>query len=116
MKLLNLDELVTVARQIALGGDVYNVVDQSVGEMVNAIRVAKRIEDAKNDPEVILEAMIDTACRLIPSCPRDLLGTLTMQQLAALINFATAPDEDVMAAGAAGESMTTDEGTDAEKP
>ena len=97
MELLNLDELIDVKRQVTIGGMSYDVADQTVGEMVEALRTAKTVQDNADDGEVMLSAMVSTAKRLIPDCPKDQIDRMTMRQLAALIEFASASDEQVAA-------------------
>lgn len=97
MELLNLDVLAGITRKVTLGGFEYEIVDQTVEQMVEALRVAKKVEGSSDDPEVILGSMIETAVRLLPECPEEQIRRLKLRQLAALIEFASAPDEEVVA-------------------
>jgi len=96
MELLNLDDLVKVGREVVLSGETYKVVDQTVGDMVDALRLAKKVEKNQDDPEVILGSLLSTAQRLIPACPKDVLNKMVARQLSALIEFASASDEEVI--------------------
>lgn len=97
MELLNLDDLVKVNREVQIGGETYEISDQTVGQMVDALRTAKAIEENQDDNELILNSMIETAGRLIPKCPKEIIEQLKMRQLSALIEFASTSDEDVVA-------------------
>ncbi|CDT52546.1 conserved hypothetical protein [Vibrio coralliirubri] len=95
MELFNLDELAKVKRTVVLFGNTYDVAERTVGQMVNALRVAKKAEVAS--PDEILEEMLDTAHNIIPDCPMDNIKRLNMRQLTALIQYASKPDEQVIA-------------------
>lgn len=97
MELLNLDALIEVRREVKLGGQNYPVVDQTVGQMIDAVRLAKKVDENPNDVETILGAMIQTAKRLVPGAPHDLVESLKMRQLSALIEFASASDSEAVA-------------------
>lgn len=96
MKLLNLDELVEVRREVTIGGVSYKVVDQTVGQMIDALQMAKSLDDNRENTEFLLSTMISTAQRLLPDCPREVIERLKMKQLAALIEFASASDEEAV--------------------
>ena len=94
MELLNLDELVKPTRKVAIKGKEYTIADQTVGQMIEAIRVSKEV-DGKN-PEVIFEAMVRTAKAVLPDCPEKVLNGMSIRQLNALIEFASASDQQVV--------------------
>lgn len=66
--------------------------------MVKALQRAKKVEQAEKDEnvEVVLAELIDTAQKLIPTAPIELIESLSMTQLAALIEFASASQEAVV--------------------
>lgn len=97
MELLNLDELVTTRRQVTLKGTVYDIAEQSVEQMLAATKLTKLIENKSNDAEKVMEAMMKVAGTIIPDCPVSVLNQLRFEQLNALINFASATDEQVVA-------------------
>ncbi|MET2951342.1 hypothetical protein ABXV18_24980 [Vibrio owensii] len=90
MELFNLDDLVQVNRTVQLFGKTYDVADRTVGQMINAIKMASKSEQA--DPEEILGEMIETAHCIIPDCPIENIKRLNMNQLTALIEYASQPD------------------------
>ena len=96
MELLNLDELVTTTRQVTLLGETYDIAEQSVSQMLAAAKLTKLIENEKNDAEVIMNAMVAVASSIIPDCPTEVISRLRFEQLNALINFASATDEQVV--------------------
>ena len=89
--ILNIDELVTVKRQLTLRGETYDIVEQSVGLMldsINAIKQAdKRRGGKKMDEAESLERMLKTLQTLVPECPEHVLRGLTMVQMIAILNF-----------------------------
>ena len=92
MELFNLDELVTASRHVQLFGNRYAISDRTVGQMISALKIAESAETAS--PEYVLEQMIETAHQIIPDCPMDYIQRLNLNQLQALIKFASESDED----------------------
>lgn len=88
MKLLNLDELVPNDRFVTIKGVEYPVVEQPLGDMIKAI---KKEEQAKKEGNsvVSLESLLDAASRLIPSAPADVIASLSIRQLMAVVAFAS---------------------------
>jgi hypothetical protein len=105
MKLLNLDELVKTEREIVLLGENYAVAEQSVGMMVSAMKASEKAQKTGNEDELFLE-MVETAQAIIPTCPRDVLHRMNITQLARLIEFGVASDDDVDALSQSGEGET----------
>ncbi len=89
--ILNIDELITVKRQLTLRGETYDIVEQSVGLMldsINAIKQAdKRRGGKKMDEEEYLGRMLKTLQTIIPECPEHVLRGLTVGQMVAILNF-----------------------------
>ena len=102
VKLLNLDDLNIVKREVELAGVAYPLMEQTVGQMINALKLADEaqkageIEDEVERSRIIIGQMIETAARIIPTCPEPTLQSMNMKQLAALLEFAAAPDEEVI--------------------
>lgn len=94
MELLNLDELVKPTRKVVIRGKEYTIGEQTVGQMIEAITVSKEID--KKDPGVIFEAMVRTATSILPDCPKEVLNSLSVRQLSALIEFASASDKQLV--------------------
>lgn len=97
MDLLNLDDLVRITKKVQLAGEVYEVAEQTVGGMLEAIRLARAADQKDVEPEVILEQLITTAQKLLPKCPVEILHGLKVEQLSALIEFASAPAAETVA-------------------
>ena len=89
--ILNIDELTSVRRQLTLRGETYDIVEQSVGLMLdslNAIKQAdKRRGGKKMDEEEYLNRMLTTLKTIVPECPEHVLRGLTMVQMIAILNF-----------------------------
>lgn len=112
MELLDLDALETAQKQVTLKGKTYTIADQTVGQMMEALKFAKAAQEDPDNPEPLLEGLIRTAKRLLPDCKDDIIDGLNMKQLAALVEFASASDEEA-AEGA--EVVVTDEKALSEK-
>jgi CRISPR/Cas system CMR subunit Cmr6 (Cas7 group RAMP superfamily) len=95
MDLLNLDELTELNRYVAIRGEQYQIVERSVGVLLDSMKVAKAAQQAgKNkttngkSEEVFFENMIKTIETIIPDCPSAVVRGLTMQQMFAVFEFA----------------------------
>lgn len=88
MKLLNLDDLVPNDRFVTIKGVEYPVVEQPLGDLIKAI---KKEEDAKKNGSSVgsLESLLEGAARLIPSAPADVIASLSIRQLTAVVAFAS---------------------------
>ena len=113
MELLDLDALESVQKQVTLKGQTYDIADQTVGQMMDALKIAKAANQDPDNPEPIIEGLMRTAKRLLPECPDDVIEGLKMKQLSALVEFASASDEE--AAEGAEVEVRADEETLSEK-
>lgn len=95
MELLNLDSLVGPKRQIGLGGKTYNIAEQSVGQMIEAIRMEKAIKEA-DDPEMFLTSMKNVVREILPDMPEFEVNRLSFRQINAIIEFSNASDKEVI--------------------
>ena len=93
MKLLNLDEIQTVKRQVKLFGTTYNIEQQSVGQMIEGLQMSKLAE--KDDNEAIFQSMVRVAKYSIPDAPDEVIHRLSLTQLQTLLNFLNTPDEEI---------------------
>lgn len=91
MELFNLDELVTTKRTVRLFGCDYEVAQQTVGQMIAAMKMVET--EQSDNPEVILSQLLETAHQILPDCPREYIERLNMKQVQALIQFASESDE-----------------------
>ena len=91
MKLFNLDELVTKKRSVRLFGCEYVIAERTVGQMISALKMVE--SEGSDEPEIILEQLIETAQNILPDCPREHIERLNMKQIQALIQFASESDE-----------------------
>lgn len=100
VKLLNLDDLVVVKRVIQLGGKDYPVAEQTIGEMLARLSLAKEAESVTNDPVKILQSLRDTARQILPTMEENLVDSLNMNQIVRLIEFVNEADAEVAAKAA----------------
>ncbi len=97
VKLLNLDDLVVVDRVVTIGGVDYPVAEQTIGQMITRLALAKKSEANQDDPMTILSALRDTARQILPSAPKEIIDGLQSKQIVKLIEFVNQGDEDVVA-------------------
>lgn len=94
--LLNLDELVGVKRTVTVQGKDYEIADRSVDQMLKSIARAKKVDkQTELGPDDVLKELKEAAHSIIPECPKDVIGSMNMRQLNALLAFASQPDEEV---------------------
>ncbi|MFQ1907476.1 hypothetical protein ACK36G_18765 [Aeromonas veronii] len=93
MKLLNLDDLFPNQRFVRIKGVEYPIVDQSLGAMIQALKQEREID--RNDQVAVFEGMLASAGSMIPEAPAEVLRTLSIRQLTAVVQFAAASDEQL---------------------
>lgn len=85
MKLVNLDDLVKVQKAITLGGKEYPIVEQTLGQMIDAMK----LEDDENLGHAEqLKLMRDATRSLVPTLSSKQIDGLTMAQLNAIMKLA----------------------------
>lgn len=96
VQLLNIDSLIEIKRAIVIKGVEYSVVEQSVDQMLQAIRVSREMEQkeksgesADDNSENVLREMVEAVQNAVPDCPRAVLGTLPLSALNAILEFST---------------------------
>lgn len=106
MKLLNLDELAVIKRRVTFAGTDYDIAEQTVGQMLSAFDLIEEGEkmESTGDAEVdatrrVFMQMVDTASRVLPTCPKEVLEAMNFKQLSSLLEFAAASDEDAEKVG-----------------
>lgn len=109
MKLLNLNAIAPAERAVSINGVDYPIVQQSLASVIRAVQREKNREK-ETDLEKILTNMVNDVAELIPSCPRETLMALNMDQLNALIAFANGRDESGDEADEADEAKAEGEG------
>lgn len=93
MKLLNLDDLFPNQRVVRIKGVEYAIAEQSLGSMIQALKQERDID--RNDQVAVFEGMLLSAGSLIPDAPAEVLSTLSIRQLTAVVQFAAASDEQL---------------------
>ena len=93
MKLLNLDDLFPNQRFVRIKGVEYPIVEQSLGSMIQALKLERDVD--RNDQVAVFEGMLVSASALIPEAPAEVLRTLSIRQLTAVVQFAAASDEQL---------------------
>lgn len=105
-KLLNLDDLIEDERAIRIKGVEYTIADQSVGQMLSAIKASNRTED-HDDPEFVVTTMIKHVQQIIPDCPIEVIESLGMSGITAILAFVSgAPAEKDGEDGEAGNELS----------
>jgi hypothetical protein len=90
MKLLNLDELVTVERYVTLRGVRYAVAERTIGVLVAGLQAAQAQEAAGEVNQAkFFEDLIKTLRSILPELPEEVASSLSMEQAVAIINFAS---------------------------
>lgn len=93
MKLLNLDDLFPNQRVVRIKGVEYPIVEQSLGFMIQALKQERDID--RNDQVAVFEGMLISAASLIPDAPAEVLRSLSIRQLTAVVQFSAASDEQL---------------------
>lgn len=93
VKLLNLDELAAIKREVQIKGKSYEVAEQTIGEMIARLQLSKQVEGS-DSPESFLTTMRDTAQNILPKAPKSVINGLSMKQITALIEFINDRDLD----------------------
>ncbi|QQM77842.1 hypothetical protein JJJ22_20835 (plasmid) [Aeromonas caviae] len=93
MKLLNLDDLFPNQRFVRIKGVEYPIVEQSLGSLIQTLKQERDID--RNDQVAVFESMLVSAGTLIPEAPAEVLRTLSIRQLTAVVQFAAANDEQL---------------------
>jgi hypothetical protein len=96
MNLLNLDEVSKAKRQITLGGVDYDVVDQSVGQMISSIQVQKLLSNVEGNEVEVMSELLKSVQEIIPTCPESKIRTLSMSSINAIFDFIGTPDKEVI--------------------
>lgn len=89
-KYLNVDELAPEQRVLKLRGKEYPMKEMSMEELITTIRETEQLAEKKGKVTVSeqMEMMVQTVQRAFPSCPKGVLMSLSVAQLAAIIDFA----------------------------
>lgn len=92
MKVLNLDELAIPQRGVKIQGKEYAITEMSVGGFIGAMQQARKLEERIDAGEQIsaeeqMTSMVDAIAVAMPSCPKEVLETLTFEQLGRLVRF-----------------------------
>lgn len=124
MKILNVDALTQISRQISIGGKTYPVLEPMVQEFIDNLKAAEAIEDARaagvETPEKQLrmsEAMeqgLETIFKSIPSLPKELLLKQGVVAVMAILQFIRG-ELDPSVIEAQQKASGDDEGPDAKK-
>lgn len=99
MKLLNLDELSPVGRGVTIKGITYDVADQSVAGMIMAIQIAERTQTSSGSAEdtgAMFRDMMELVSQILVDCPKEVVASMSMKQMNALLEFASASDAEVV--------------------
>ena len=95
MDLLNLDELMTLERYVTLRGKRYGVNDRSVGQMIESIAIVKK--NGIQSEEEFLESMVKTVKAVLPDAPEDVIRSMSLRQMVALLEFANSDPSKIAA-------------------
>lgn len=84
---LNLDEVSKGDRVVKIKGVEYPVIELSVGEFVETLKLGKKLETV-TDPVDQFELNVSAIRKYIPTIPIEVLNGLSLDQLRALSDFA----------------------------
>lgn len=93
-KLLNIDDILQTERVIVLQGKEYKIVDQSIGQMIEAIQLSESLKSEANEL-TIANQIVKTVETIIPDCPKKVIHSLPMNALNAILEFANASAKEV---------------------
>lgn len=95
VKLLDLDAIHKPLGTFKIKGVKYDVFPMSIKGMVNLTVLTQLDEDATDEQQAeSLWKAIDVMQEIFPTCPREVLDSLTLPQLNALIEFANSLGEE----------------------
>lgn len=90
-EILDLDSISPIQKKIAIGGKEYPIKAISIREFINITRetqeMAKKAEEGKLTAIDQMEANLKIVGRAIPDMPEEVLNTLNLDHLQAIINF-----------------------------
>jgi len=113
MELLNLDEIVAIPRSVSIKGVDYAIAEQTVEQMLVNLKMVNEMnkteKGSQDEGSAILISMRELAYQILPDCPKDIIGSLTVRQLSALSSFASKPEEEIEAAVAEAEADAGEE-------
>lgn len=113
MKILNIDQYANTNRQLSIGGNVYPVEEPTVQQFIDNLKVAEDLEkqgtpDTKVSLSESFEQAVKTITQAVPTMPVELVRSLKLPAMTAVLQFIRGElDPDVVAPAA--------EGTDSEK-
>jgi len=86
-KVLNLDNLAEgKERELVLFGKTYKVLGMTVANFIATTKAAEKLTDESTFAEQV-EATVETIQRAVPGIEREVLLTLSLEQLRAVIEF-----------------------------
>lgn len=91
VKLLNLDELAVVKRVVRLFGEEYPVAEQTVGQMVERLELAKAFEKM-DQAEQTIAILQTTAKHILPTAPEEVIQRMTPQMISRIVEFVSTAD------------------------
>lgn len=113
MKILNIDALVTPKRQINFGGVTHAVSEISAQQFVDSLAKSEALEKAGSEmaPSEAFAENVQMVLDLVPSVPREVLMSLPLNAVIAMLKFCRGDDEGLVL-----EDAKEGEGSDAPKP
>jgi uncharacterized protein YaaN involved in tellurite resistance len=87
VKLLNLDELAIIERVVQFGGTQYPVAEQTVDQMISRMQSTKNGGKDLNDPAEFLANMRQTVQDILPSMPKKVVGSLSLEKMIRVVEF-----------------------------
>jgi hypothetical protein len=93
MKVLNLDKLAVVTRQVVLFGEKHAVVDMTVENFIETTTQAEALA-SEESPVKQVESAVEMVVRSVPTASPAKLKRLNMDQLKAIIEFIRGDDVD----------------------
>lgn len=98
MKVLNLDELAPEQRVLTIKGQQYPMKEMTVADFIEITKEAQAAESAERRELSLgeqVEMLVEAIVKAFPTCPREVLLGLALNQLTAILTFVRGevPDE-----------------------
>jgi hypothetical protein len=92
MKLLNIDELITVEKSIRFKGVDHSVIERSIGQVIKAVKFSRTHESMEMDDQ--MESAVALIIEAVPTMSVEDLNQVPMAHLNAIISFIQQSDLD----------------------
>lgn len=98
MKILNVDALAEAKKNIIINGEKYAVNEMTVKDFIEVTKASNEIDNNPNAQEwERIEQLQKLVMRLVPDCPSNVVESISLSQLNAIVLFIRGvSEEDIM--------------------